>query len=196
MADSENERIRMVMNQPMVVRPTTPFSNQAAKPGPYYVCHRCGDRGHFIKFCPTNGNPQFDLSNRKAKKSTGIPNTLLDPMTEGTDPNSDVFELPNGLKVVRREDFTGLHKNSKRVPVPEELSCKLCLSAPVQAVVTRCCQKCCCYECVAKQLLPPDYVCPLCAAQQQRVEGLLVSQMLRKLVEGLQTNQFKPYALK
>ena len=181
----------MVMKQPMVVRPVAPFTNQPAKPGPFYVCHRCGEKGHFIKFCPTNGNPQFDLSNRKAKKSTGIPNTLLDPMTDGMDPNQDVFELPNGQKVVRKEDFSALQKNFKRIPIPEELTCRLCHSAPVQAVVTRCCNESCCFECVSKQLLPPDYACPMCGRGQQRPEGLVASQVLRKLVEALQNNQFK-----
>ena len=29
-----------------------------------YMCHRCGQTGHYIKYCPTNGDPTFDPTNR------------------------------------------------------------------------------------------------------------------------------------
>src|SRR5690606_30051793 len=41
-----------------------------------YVCYRCGVPGHRIQFCPTNGNPQYDIVAR-IKKPTGIPKSFL-----------------------------------------------------------------------------------------------------------------------
>ena len=37
-----------------------------SKPPPSYVCHRCGEGGHFIRNCPTNGDPAFDGRRPKA----------------------------------------------------------------------------------------------------------------------------------
>lgn len=35
--------------------------------------------GHYINYCPTNGDPSFD----KVKKSTGIPKIFLKPVEGG-----------------------------------------------------------------------------------------------------------------
>ena len=37
-----------------------------AKPPPGYICHRCQQPGHFIRSCPTNGDPAFDGRRPKA----------------------------------------------------------------------------------------------------------------------------------
>ena len=37
-----------------------------SRPPPSYVCHRCGQGGHFIRYCPTNGDPAFDGRRPKA----------------------------------------------------------------------------------------------------------------------------------
>ena len=37
-----------------------------SKPPPSYICHRCGQGGHFIRYCPTNGDPAFDGRRPKA----------------------------------------------------------------------------------------------------------------------------------
>ena len=47
----------------------TVFSSNTPPPG--YRCHRCGETGHFIRACPTNGDPAFDI--RRPKNPTGIP---------------------------------------------------------------------------------------------------------------------------
>ena len=44
----------------------TPQYNPNAKPPPGYVCHRCQQPGHFIRNCPTNGDPAFDGRRPKA----------------------------------------------------------------------------------------------------------------------------------
>ena len=37
-----------------------------AKPPPGYICHRCQQPGHYIRSCPTNGDPAFDGRRPKA----------------------------------------------------------------------------------------------------------------------------------
>eukprot|EP00727_Mastigamoeba_balamuthi_P011676 m51a1_g7130 putative dwnn a cchc-type zinc finger (171) ;mRNA; r:236788-240594 len=46
-----------------------------AVPPPGYVCHRCHQRGHYIKHCPTNGDPAFEP--RRLRSPVGIPASLL-----------------------------------------------------------------------------------------------------------------------
>jgi E3 ubiquitin-protein ligase RBBP6 len=50
-------------------------------PPPNYVCHRCNTPGHFINHCPTNGDSRYDF--HKVKKPTGIPRTMLQPVSAG-----------------------------------------------------------------------------------------------------------------
>jgi hypothetical protein len=40
-------------------RPTVP-GGPVGIPPPGYECKRCGKPGHYIKYCPTNGDPTFD----------------------------------------------------------------------------------------------------------------------------------------
>ena len=71
----------------------TPSSYGSGVPPPWYVCHRCGESGHYIHQCPTNEDPDFDF--RKIKTATGIPRSQLkrvDP-DEGED---GAVMLPEG----------------------------------------------------------------------------------------------------
>jgi len=45
-------------------------------PPSHYICNRCNKPGHFIRFCPTNGNSDFDP--KRPKHATGIPRTFLE----------------------------------------------------------------------------------------------------------------------
>ena len=41
----------------------------AASLHPSYICYRCNKAGHYIKHCPTNGDPNFDMKSN----SHGVP---------------------------------------------------------------------------------------------------------------------------
>jgi len=47
-------------------------------PPSHYICNRCNKPGHFIRFCPTNGNSEFDP--KRPKNATGIPRSFLQPI--------------------------------------------------------------------------------------------------------------------
>jgi len=47
-------------------------------PPSHYICNPCNKPGHFIRFCPTNGNSEFDP--KRPKNATGIPRSFLQPI--------------------------------------------------------------------------------------------------------------------
>ena len=52
-------------------------------PPPNYVCYRCNTPGHYIQFCPTNGDPKFDQVRRRTP--VGIPRSQLKTVASGAD---------------------------------------------------------------------------------------------------------------
>ncbi|EFJ37660.1 hypothetical protein SELMODRAFT_74793 [Selaginella moellendorffii] len=61
-----------------------------------YVCHRCGQPGHFIQQCPTNGDPNYDI--KKVRLPVGIPRTRLRLDQEGS------YVLPDGSVAMMQPD--------------------------------------------------------------------------------------------
>ena len=55
-------------------RQPPPSAGAQRAPPPNYVCFRCNTPGHYIQFCPTNGDPKFD----QVQRPTG-PVALLRP---------------------------------------------------------------------------------------------------------------------
>ena len=70
---SENDRIEALVSQgpgwtpgQQVPQQARFLQNTSKVPPPHYVCHRCGQGGHWISACPTNGDTAFDF--RRIKK--------------------------------------------------------------------------------------------------------------------------------
>jgi len=59
-----------------------------------YICHRCGKPGHYIQFCPTNNDPNFNTP--RVKKPTGIPRSFLVPVSESEAGQTGIMMLPGG----------------------------------------------------------------------------------------------------
>src|SRR5579859_7791031 len=76
-ANWDSTQEKMAMANPVYNRYKKPLVAVPDKPPPQgYICHRCGEKGHWIQACPTNDDPNFDNKPR-IKRTTGIPKTFL-----------------------------------------------------------------------------------------------------------------------
>lgn len=132
-----------------------------AKPPPGYICHRCDRAGHFIRFCPTNDDPNFNF--RRIKPATGIPVSFMRPADE---------LLLSGAATMAQRSFAA----TEHVPGPQssapaaeaqgpalrrELLCPLCTGPLVNAVMAVCCFATFCDVCVRGRIgAAPVGPCP------------------------------------
>lgn len=171
------------------------FPKQAAVPDkpppPGYVCHRCGEKGHWIQACPTNTDPNYD-GRPKFRRTTGIPRSFLKVIEkpEAVDENGkvDVSQLPagamytaNGEWVIARPDEATWDKYQQNQKVSAEqakeleadkeamrargLECSIDQKMFVDPVKTPCCGKTYCQTCIENALIDSDFVCPNCQEQ-------------------------------
>ncbi|CAG9323223.1 unnamed protein product [Blepharisma stoltei] len=189
---TEEDRIKQIMMQPLLTNGVI----MQPRPGPNYICHRCGEKGHFIKFCPTNGNTAYDLNPKRLKRPSGIPTTFLQVVHSVNDQEKEsLLELSTGQYARRVEDHGDFKEAMKKSikKLPEELSCNLCFNPPRVAVMTRCCNLTFCFECISPQLVPPDYKCPKCQTPKQYVHSLVPNNRMREIVQAIQNGTFKSY---
>ena len=145
-----------------------------------YICRRCGLPGHYIKACPTNGDPAFDLV--RIKRIKGVPTTLLRPVDTGTLVNSTgtpVALLPNEtaferLKTKHTQYTLPLHS------LNTHFQCPLCSKLLDDAVRLPCCSAAACDPC-AREWLQETGTCPLCCAPST-ADSLHPDAALRALV--------------
>lgn len=90
---TEAERLKAVLETPTM---PTQEGEDAEVPPPNYCCHRCNKHGHFIKQCPTRGDPAFNVKLPKAP--TGIPRSYLKPAPPGQ--IDGVFITEEGEEVI------------------------------------------------------------------------------------------------
>ena len=162
-------------------------------PPPGFICYRCGQKGHWIQDCPTNDNPEYD--NRRFKRTTGIPKSMLKTVEQSTAENmSGVMVTPDGSYVIATPDSSSWQRSRARsrplsktdvyqsVPSDPALACPLCSKLVRDAVKTSCCHTSFCEECVQTHLFEHDFVCPECEKRIPDIEMLKIDDVLRKLV--------------
>ncbi|KXL42066.1 hypothetical protein M433DRAFT_32160, partial [Acidomyces richmondensis BFW] len=175
-----------------IIRSTHKPSAVPDKPlPPGYTCHRCGEKGHWIQACPTNGDANFD-GRPKFKRTTGIPRSMLKkvekPIEVGPDGKVDVSKLPPGVMytptgewVVAAPDTATWEKfqaqqNANTEKVKEatadveelrrrDLLCPIDERPFDRPTKTPCCSKTYCQNCIETALLDNDFVCPNCEEQ-------------------------------
>ncbi|CAG8574361.1 7063_t:CDS:2, partial [Racocetra persica] len=144
------------MASPNQVRPSVKPPVQKTLP-PNYVCYRCGQKGHWIQACPTNGDRSFD--HMKVRKTTGIPRSFLQKV-EQVPPGKGVLVTQDGNLVIAQANEAAWQKFHARqksyvtsnevledtLPIPAELQCMLCSRLLKEAVITPCCRASFCDE--------------------------------------------------
>ncbi|KAK3058167.1 Protein mpe1 [Extremus antarcticus] len=158
---------------------------------PGYICHRCGEKGHWIQACPTNNDPNFD-NRPKFRRTTGIPRSFLKvvekPTELGEDGKVDMAKMPagvmytaNGEWVIAEPDKATWDKIQEKTSAAAEkakeasagdkelrergLECSLHNGAFNDPTKTPCCGKTYCRDCIENALLDGDLLCPNCGEQ-------------------------------
>ena len=132
-----------------------------------YICRRCGNPGHLIKYCPTNGDPAYNkvVTHRSV---AGIPRTFLTSQHSG-DQKTSTFKLTSGencyllpkTEIFQQRIATSFHPGQKNKP-PAHLTCQMCKRLFEDPVKMPCCQTSFCCGCLIDDPLELVISCPLC----------------------------------
>src|SRR5271156_3526951 len=201
-ANWDSTQEKMAQANPVYYKHKKPLVPVPDKPPPTgYICHRCGNKGHWIQACPTNEDPNFD--NRKhIKRTTGIPKTFL-KRAEKPVFDDDGEGKTNGVMVNADGEYVIVEPDSKSwatykakanasdgdvysQPLPEEhkdWECQICGKLVKDATRTPCCKKLFCDECIQSALLESDFVCPGCGSNEILLDDLIVDEDVRSQVE-------------
>ncbi|XP_021665202.2 E3 ubiquitin ligase PQT3-like [Hevea brasiliensis] len=149
-----------------------------------YICHRCKVPGHFIQYCRTNGDPNYDF--KRVRPPTGIPKSMLVTNADGSyvlssgetavlQPNDDAF----------RKEIFGCFPSKRSWSVsdlPPELLCPLCKQIMKDAVLTsKCCFKSFCDKCIRDHLIISKLKC-VCGAANVLADSLIPNMTLRDTI--------------
>lgn len=162
---------------------------------PSYVCYRCGQKGHWIKDCPTNNDREYDNKPR-IKRTTGIPRSMLKAVENpvGAQIGQGVMVTPEGGYVVAQPDIASWHKQvsrtkaltaadvRERVPTDASLVCPIDNKLFRDAVKTPCCGTIYCEECIQTHLLERDFICPNCAKKITSLDELFADKPMRTII--------------
>lgn len=163
-----------------------------------YVCHRCGEKGHWIQQCPTNDNPEYD-NRPRVKRTTGIPKSFLKTVDKATvlaqGADGDDSKTPAGIMVnadgefvIAEPDKASWQKfqakaqgsaEAKKITAQGEkelqergLECDIDNKMFIDPMKTPCCAKTYCNDCITNALIEGDLVCPSC-----QTEGVLLDDL-------------------
>lgn len=103
-------------------KPVAGPTNPEDVPPPGYICYRCGKKDHWIKNCPTIGDPTFE--GKKILRSTGIPRSYLKTISKdeleeryktlGVNENGDMIDLEgNAILLTEEGDYAIAMADSK-----------------------------------------------------------------------------------
>ncbi|XP_042645041.1 E3 ubiquitin-protein ligase RBBP6-like [Tyto alba] len=197
---SEEDKIKAMMIQSCrQYDPINYMKKSLGLPPPSYTCFRCGNPGHYIKNCPTNGVRKNCESVPRIKKSTGIPRSF---MVEVKDPNTKGAMLTKtgkyAIPAINAEAYARGKKekppflpeepsssSSGGDPLPEEMLCLICRDIMTDAAVIPCCGNSYCDECIRTALLESEeHTCPACHQTDVSPDSLIANKCLRQAVNN------------
>jgi len=122
------------------------------KPGPSYICFRCGVPGHWIRHCPTNNIKDF------------VPLFLVEqlgvPTKRSGVPIENPSEKPSRI-IVNGRAVSESELSNTRMETPTTFRCDICRSTLRDATVVPCCKKPFCKECIMQNIWLGGQ-CPVC----------------------------------
>jgi len=199
-ANWDSQQEKMAMANPVYSKHKKPLAPVPDKPPPLgYICHRCGEKGHWIQACPTNDDPNFDNKPR-IKRTTGIPKTFLKKAEKPVfDQEGDSAKSTNGVMLDADGQYVIVQPDSKSwatyqakatvvegdvysQPLPPEhkdWECQICGKLVKDATRTPCCKKLYCDQCIQSALLESDFVCPGCGANEILLQDLKPDEEVR-----------------
>ena len=165
-------------------------------PPPSYTCYRCGLKGHFINFCPTNADPNFKTP--RIKKTTGIPKTFLKPASSPSEDNVMIASDGTLVAVAPNEAMWNRMTAAKSIldtsVIPSHLKCPICKGLMKEAIEMPCCGAAYCDDCVRTVLIGPEegterfsdkFICPSCKRNPIYPDTLLPNKIVRRAVDEL-----------
>ena len=75
-------------------------SESAPRPPYHYICHRCGERGHWKDECPTLNDANF-VPLTETRPSTGIPKSFLRPAKTEEEKKNAMVDRDGNLVVYK-----------------------------------------------------------------------------------------------
>ncbi|XP_058106002.1 E3 ubiquitin ligase PQT3-like isoform X1 [Magnolia sinica] len=148
-----------------------------------YICHRCKVPGHFIQYCPTNGDPSYNI--KRLKHPTGIPRSMLVETPDGS------YALPSGAVAVVKPNEDAFLKEIEGLPstrsvsdIPPELHCPLCKQVMKDAAMTgKCCFRSFCDKCIRDHIISKS-MCA-CGAAYILADSLIPNKTLRETINSV-----------
>ncbi|KAL9005068.1 MAG: hypothetical protein Q9188_002141 [Gyalolechia gomerana] len=185
-----------------------------------YVCYRCGEKGHWIKACPTNDDPSY-VNRPRVKRTTGIPKSFLKtvekPTSMANDGTMDETKHPSGVMVnadgewvVAEPDKASWDQYQARAKVSAAaqeaaargnrvlqergLECPIDKRLFVEPSKTPCCQTTYCLECITNALLENDLRCPHCNTENILLDDLKPDDQMSERIRDFEHEQLSSQA--
>ena len=158
------------------------------EPPPSYICHRCGQKGHYISHCPTLNDPNWET--KRVRRTTGIPKSMLRTVEKPADDDSGSYLMDaNGQYVVAVADDRSWQDFQKRQlqqtakakrQVPEELQDPITHELMVDPRKMPCCGKTYSDTSIEKALINSEFTCPNCGTEDVYIDQLVVDEEMEE----------------
>lgn len=125
----------MAKSRPAKERQSIKHKKGFRQPPPSYTCFRCGQKGHYIQFCPTNNDKSYDIV--RIRRPTGIPRAFLVPTSSDQIPEAASKLVTTGglVQVQPQTQEWNKVRQSIRASAPGGLLCPICssiLASPIR----------------------------------------------------------------